>query len=51
MRLALLRLSLLFIGLTSLLRAADDVNWWRHAVIYEIYPRSFGDSNGDGIGD
>ena len=27
----------------------DD--WWRNAVVYQIYPRSFADTNGDGIGD
>ena len=26
-------------------------DWWKHAVFYEIYPRSFADSNGDGFGD
>jgi alpha-glucosidase len=31
--------------------AADPHEWWRHEVIYEIYPRSFADSNDDGIGD
>jgi alpha-glucosidase len=29
----------------------DDADWWRSAVVYQIYPRSFADANGDGIGD
>nr|WP_093966968.1 alpha-glucosidase family protein [Actibacterium lipolyticum] len=28
-----------------------DPDWWRGAVIYQIYPRSYQDSNGDGVGD
>jgi alpha-glucosidase len=30
---------------------AEGHQWWQHAVFYEIYPRSFADSNKDGIGD
>lgn len=29
----------------------DSLEWWRHALFYEIYVRSFADGNGDGIGD
>ena len=31
--------------------ASADHDWWKHAVFYEIYPRSFADSNNDGVGD
>ncbi len=31
--------------------ALEPEPWWRSAVVYQIYPRSFADSNGDGVGD
>jgi alpha-glucosidase len=36
---------------TETVRARDERAWWRDAVIYEVYVRSFADGNGDGIGD
>jgi alpha-glucosidase len=37
--------------LTSKLNDLELPAWWRQAVVYQVYPRSFADANGDGIGD
>ncbi|MFE4727128.1 alpha-amylase family glycosyl hydrolase [Microbacterium sp. NPDC056736] len=37
--------------LTNKLNDLELPAWWRQAVVYQVYPRSFADANGDGIGD
>lgn len=44
-------LSFSFASAQSAPRDAEGHEWWQHAVFYEIYPRSYADSNNDGIGD
>jgi alpha-glucosidase len=49
--LALLLILLAPFGLAQKSVDGEGHQWWQHAVFYEIYPRSYADSNNDGIGD
>ncbi len=55
--LVLLAVAVSLVGCSSFSQAqktpgsADGQHWWQSAVFYEVYPRSFADGNGDGIGD
>lgn len=48
---ALSVLSIVAVCLLYCVGAADDPDWWKTATVYQIYPRSYKDTTGDGIGD
>src|SRR5690606_9854162 len=39
------------IGMAAEKDGTGNADWWRGAVVYQVYPRSYQDTNGDGIGD
>ena len=46
-----MKLLAILLSIFALGNCQDNDPWWTHTIVYQIYPRSFQDSNGDGVGD